>query len=201
MPLFAYVACQRPLSSADWQLVPTPCASLGAALPVVAYQSRTPAREAAAASGAAAPAGLPCASPASCLHLCAAILMHACGATRGVRACSTLWCTRNQQFRAGLPGPMVCCAQAAEGVSPGLMGLVFGYEASRSNREILASPPGHCPPCRPSCGHRTTRQPCTGTAHPRQPPAHCACCRSSAGSTPHSSSYQLLGTARGPLSL
>ena len=33
VPLFADVACQRPLSSADWQLVPIPCVVLGAALP------------------------------------------------------------------------------------------------------------------------------------------------------------------------
>ena len=40
VPLFADVACKRPLSSADWQLVPTPCVGLGAALPVVACRSR-----------------------------------------------------------------------------------------------------------------------------------------------------------------
>ena len=38
--LFADVACQRPLSNADWQLVPTPWAGLDAALPAVACRSR-----------------------------------------------------------------------------------------------------------------------------------------------------------------
>ena len=37
--LFADAACQRPLSSADWLLVPTPCAGLGAALPAVARRA------------------------------------------------------------------------------------------------------------------------------------------------------------------
>ena len=45
LPLFAVVACQRPLSNADWRLVPTPCAVLDAALPAVARRSRAEAGE------------------------------------------------------------------------------------------------------------------------------------------------------------
>ena len=39
VPLFAVVACQQPLSSADWELVPTPCPGLAVALPAVARRS------------------------------------------------------------------------------------------------------------------------------------------------------------------
>ena len=74
VPLFADVACQRPLSSTDWQLVPTPCAGLGAALPAVACRSRAEAgqlvRRLLPAERQPRRDPLPCASPASCLHPC-----------------------------------------------------------------------------------------------------------------------------------
>ena len=73
LPLFADVACQRQLNRGDWQLVPTPCAVLGAALPAVARRSRAEAGQVVrrllpAERGACGP--LPCASPASCQHPC-----------------------------------------------------------------------------------------------------------------------------------
>ena len=70
VPLFADVACQRPLLSADWQLVSTPCPGLGAALPVVVCRSRAEAGQLAGEAADAAPPGRRCASPASCLHPC-----------------------------------------------------------------------------------------------------------------------------------
>ena len=78
MPLFADVACQRPLSNADWQLVPTPCAGLDAALPAVARRSRA---EAGLLVRRLLPAPAPpgrrlCLSRFLPASLCAAILVH-----------------------------------------------------------------------------------------------------------------------------
>ena len=42
-------------------------------------------------------------------------------------------------------GPWCVLLTGMGGVRPGLMGLVFSYNASRPNREILVSAPGHCP--------------------------------------------------------
>ena len=87
VPLFADVACQRPISSADWPLVPTPCAGLGAALPAVARVTcrGRPGREAAAACGAAAPAGL-CPVPPP-LPACISVCCHpgACSVISGMQ--------------------------------------------------------------------------------------------------------------------
>ena len=80
VPLFADVACQRPLLSADWQLVSTPCPGLGAALPVVVCRSRAEAgqvvrrllpaeRQRLRASALCLPHSLPA-------SVCAAILVH-----------------------------------------------------------------------------------------------------------------------------
>ena len=76
--LFADVACQRPLSSADWQLVPTPCT--GTALQVVARRSRAEAgqlvRRLLPWSGSACGASALCLSRFLPASVCAAILVH-----------------------------------------------------------------------------------------------------------------------------
>ena len=80
VPLFADVACQRPLSSADWQLVPTPCAGLGAALPAVACRSRAEAgqlvRRLLPAERQRLWASALCLSRFLPASLCAAVLVH-----------------------------------------------------------------------------------------------------------------------------
>ena len=80
VPLFANVACQRPLSSADWQLVPTPCPGLGAALPAVARRSRAEAgqlvRRLLPAERQRLRTSVLCLSRFLLASVCAAILVH-----------------------------------------------------------------------------------------------------------------------------
>ena len=80
LPLLADIAYQRPLSRADWQLVPTPCPGLFAALPAVARRSRAEAgqlvRRLLPAERQRLQASALCLSRFLPAPLCAAILVH-----------------------------------------------------------------------------------------------------------------------------